>query len=132
MVCLQDDTKVVLAKAEVMTLLETIQKQQQQFADLPEQLHLNPNVPITFTKDNRAHIGPKMEMRVVTLGLDNAGKTSILFQLKQNESITTIPTIGACNCLSQLDKQCCFFVHVMTSIRTVRTIPVIRIVSRTL
>ena len=35
-----------------------------------------------------------MEMRVVTLGLDGAGKTSILFQLKQNEFIQTIPTIG--------------------------------------
>ena len=42
------------------------------------------------------HIGPKMEMRVVTLGLENAGKTSILFQLKQQEFIQTIPTIGKC------------------------------------
>lgn len=40
------------------------------------------------------HIGPKIEMRVVTLGLDDAGKTSILFKLKQNEFIPTIPTIG--------------------------------------
>ena len=45
-------------------------------------------------QDNRVHIGPKMEMRVVTLGLENAGKTSILFQLKQQEFIQTIPTIG--------------------------------------
>ncbi len=40
------------------------------------------------------HIGPKIEMRVVTLGLDGAGKTSLLFKLKQNEFVTTIPTIG--------------------------------------
>ena len=45
-------------------------------------------------QDNRVHIGPKMEMRVVTLGLENSGKTSILFRLKQNEFISTIPTIG--------------------------------------
>lgn len=45
-------------------------------------------------QDNRVHIGPKIEMRVVTLGLDEAGKTSILFKLKQNEFIQTIPTIG--------------------------------------
>ena len=45
-------------------------------------------------QDNRVHIGPKIEMRVVTLGLDDSGKTSILFKLKQNEFITTIPTIG--------------------------------------
>lgn len=40
------------------------------------------------------HIGPKIEMRVVTLGLDDAGKTSILYKLKQNEFMPTIPTIG--------------------------------------
>ncbi len=45
-------------------------------------------------KDNRVHIGPKIEMRVVTLGLDGAGKTSLLFKLKQDEFVTTIPTIG--------------------------------------
>lgn len=51
------------------------------------------NRRISF-QDNRVHIGPKIEMRVVTLGLDEAGKTSILFKLKQNEFIQTIPTIG--------------------------------------
>ncbi|XP_014784130.1 E3 ubiquitin-protein ligase TRIM23 [Octopus bimaculoides] len=90
----QDDTKVVLAKNEVNSLLDAIQKQQQQFSELPDQLPLDPTIPITFTRDNRVHIGPKMEMRVVTLGLDDAGKTSILFKLKQNEFIQTIPTIG--------------------------------------
>ncbi|XP_048755798.1 E3 ubiquitin-protein ligase TRIM23-like [Ostrea edulis] len=90
----QDDTKVLLAKHDVQTLLDTIQKQQQQFSDIPDHLPLDPNIPITFTKDNRVHIGPKIEMRVVILGLDDAGKTSILFKLKENEFITTIPTIG--------------------------------------
>ena len=51
-------------------------------------------MPVAFTKDNRVHIGPKMEMRVVALGLDNAGKTSILFKLKQDEFVSTITTIG--------------------------------------
>ncbi|XP_033738589.1 E3 ubiquitin-protein ligase TRIM23-like [Pecten maximus] len=90
----QDDTRVLLAKSEVKTLLDTIQKQQQQFSEVPDQLPLDPTIPITFTKDNRVHIGPKIEMRVVILGLDGAGKTSILFKLKQNEFIQTIPTIG--------------------------------------
>ncbi|GFR85038.1 E3 ubiquitin-protein ligase TRIM23-like [Elysia marginata] len=90
----QDDTRILLAKPEVSNLLETLQKQQQQFLDLPDQIALEPTIPITFTKDNRVHIGPKIEMRVVTLGLDGAGKTSILFKLKQNEFIPTIPTIG--------------------------------------
>ena len=47
---MQDDTKVLLAKQEVQTLLDTIQKQQQQFSDIPDQLPLDPNIPITFTK----------------------------------------------------------------------------------
>lgn len=46
-------------------------------------------------QDNRVHIGPKIEMRVVALGLDGAGKTSILFKLKQNEFMSCrSPTIG--------------------------------------
>ena len=32
--------------------------------------------------------------RVILIGLDNAGKTTILYKLKLNEVITTIPTIG--------------------------------------
>ncbi|KAL4235773.1 E3 ubiquitin-protein ligase trim23 [Mactra antiquata] len=89
-----DDTKVLLSKPEVGSLLDTVQKQQQQFSDLQEHINLDPQIPITFTKDNRVHIGPKIEMRVVILGLDGAGKTSLLFKMKNNEFITTIPTIG--------------------------------------
>jgi small GTP-binding protein len=33
-------------------------------------------------------------MRVVILGLDGAGKTSLLCKLKQGEFVPTIPTIG--------------------------------------
>ncbi|XP_076048653.1 E3 ubiquitin-protein ligase TRIM23-like isoform X2 [Oratosquilla oratoria] len=47
-----------------------------------------------MNQDNRIHIGARIEMRVVTLGLDGAGKTSILFKLKQDEFVSTIPTIG--------------------------------------
>lgn len=75
-------------------MLKSIQKQQQQFADVPSHLNLETIIPLCFTKDNRLHIGPKIEMRVVTLGLDQAGKTTILFKLKQNELIAAVPTIG--------------------------------------
>ena len=51
-------------------------------------------IPSLHPQDNRVHIGPKMEMRVVVLGLDHSGKTSILFRLKLNDFIETIPTIG--------------------------------------
>merc|ERR1712086_553405 len=36
----------------------------------------------------------KKEMRVLMVGLDNAGKTTILYKLKLGEIVTTIPTIG--------------------------------------
>ena len=35
-----------------------------------------------------------VEKRIVMIGLDAAGKTSILFKLKLGELVTTIPTIG--------------------------------------
>jgi len=91
----QDDARVLAASREIKEALASVEKQQQQYAELsPEQLQPDPSIPITFTKDNRVHIGPKIEMRVVTLGLDGAGKTSILFKLKQNEFMAVIPTIG--------------------------------------
>uniref|UniRef100_A0A8C4Q2A0 ADP-ribosylation factor-like protein 1 n=2 Tax=Eptatretus burgeri TaxID=7764 RepID=A0A8C4Q2A0_EPTBU len=34
------------------------------------------------------------EMRILILGLDGAGKTTILYQLQVGEVVTTIPTIG--------------------------------------
>ncbi|XP_048027866.1 ADP-ribosylation factor 4-like [Megalobrama amblycephala] len=36
----------------------------------------------------------KKEMRLLMLGLDAAGKTTILYRLKLGEVVTTIPTIG--------------------------------------
>lgn len=44
----------------------------------------------------------KKEMRILMVGLDAAGKTTILYKLKLGEIVTTIPTIGklrpACGC----------------------------------
>merc|ERR1719414_1628337 len=36
----------------------------------------------------------KREMRILMVGLDAAGKTTVLYKLKLGEVITTIPTIG--------------------------------------
>ena len=36
----------------------------------------------------------KQEMRILMVGLDAAGKTTILYKLKLGEAVTTIPTIG--------------------------------------
>eukprot|EP01012_Entosiphon_sulcatum_P017291 TRINITY_DN22083_c0_g1_i1.p2 TRINITY_DN22083_c0_g1~~TRINITY_DN22083_c0_g1_i1.p2 ORF type:complete len:189 (+),score=33.16 TRINITY_DN22083_c0_g1_i1:75-641(+) len=39
-------------------------------------------------------VGCKRDVRIVMVGLDAAGKTTILYKLKLNEIVTTIPTIG--------------------------------------
>ena len=36
----------------------------------------------------------KKEMRILMVGLDAAGKTTVLYKLKLGEIVTTIPTIG--------------------------------------
>ena len=46
-----------------------------------------------FSKIWARFIGKK-EMRILMVGLDAAGKTTILYKLKLGEVVTTIPTIG--------------------------------------
>jgi len=41
-----------------------------------------------------AKLARKKEMRILMVGLDAAGKTTILYKLKLGEVVTTIPTIG--------------------------------------
>jgi hypothetical protein len=54
--------------------------------------HLSPHVCVS-----RATISPTLQdMRVVMLGLDAAGKTTILYKLHIGEVLTTVPTIGEC------------------------------------
>ena len=48
---------------------------------------------LTFTKLFKSLIS-KREMRILMVGLDAAGKTTILYKLKLGELVTTIPTIG--------------------------------------
>lgn len=53
----------------------------------------------------------KKEMRILMVGLDAAGKTTILYKLKLGEIVTTIPTIGMDICLLN------DFVHVFVFLR---------------
>lgn len=41
-----------------------------------------------------ARLFGKKDMRILMVGLDAAGKTTILYKLKLGEIVTTIPTIG--------------------------------------
>jgi hypothetical protein len=59
---------------------------------------LTPHTPtagmgLTFSKLFDKLWGKK-EMRILMVGLDAAGKTTILYKLKLGEIVTTIPTIG--------------------------------------
>eukprot|EP00619_Florenciella_sp_RCC1007_P012280 CAMPEP_0205909892 /NCGR_PEP_ID=MMETSP1325-20131115/4139_1 /ASSEMBLY_ACC=CAM_ASM_000708 /TAXON_ID=236786 /ORGANISM="Florenciella sp., Strain RCC1007" /LENGTH=262 /DNA_ID=CAMNT_0053276219 /DNA_START=108 /DNA_END=896 /DNA_ORIENTATION=+ len=49
--------------------------------------------PHTSTRPHPRAVGKK-EMRILMVGLDAAGKTTILYKLKLGEVVTTIPTIG--------------------------------------
>eukprot|EP01006_Ploeotia_vitrea_P048879 TRINITY_DN67285_c5_g3_i2.p1 TRINITY_DN67285_c5_g3~~TRINITY_DN67285_c5_g3_i2.p1 ORF type:complete len:193 (+),score=7.09 TRINITY_DN67285_c5_g3_i2:100-678(+) len=49
---------------------------------------------LTFTKLFKGIFAKKKEMRILHLGLDASGKTTMLYKLKLGEIITTIPTIG--------------------------------------
>ena len=48
---------------------------------------------LAFTKIWERLVG-KTDMRILMVGLDAAGKTTILYKLKLGEVVTTIPTIG--------------------------------------
>jgi GTPase SAR1 family protein len=49
---------------------------------------------VTFSSLFERLFNTKKAIRILMLGLDNAGKTTILYKLKLGEIVTTIPTIG--------------------------------------
>jgi len=58
--------------------------------------HLSPVMGLSISKLLSGLFGKK-EMRILMVGLDAAGKTTILYKLKLGEIVTTIPTIGKCS-----------------------------------
>ena len=73
-------------------------------------LYYEISISINLTKTNKTHYtttmgnifanfwntfaSGKKETRLLMLGLDAAGKTTILYKMKLNEVVNTIPTIG--------------------------------------
>ncbi|KAA1106557.1 hypothetical protein PGT21_036146 [Puccinia graminis f. sp. tritici] len=59
-------------------------------------LHLKTNSNLLTRSVSRLFTGlfGRKEMRILMVGLDAAGKTTILYKLKLGEIVTTIPTIG--------------------------------------
>lgn len=49
---------------------------------------------VTFTKYLHYFWFNSKQYRIIMIGLDNAGKTQILYKLKLGDTITTIPTVG--------------------------------------
>ncbi|KAF7391624.1 hypothetical protein HZH68_011167 [Vespula germanica] len=78
-----EDWKLLSSAEKVKEVLATLEKQQQHYAQLgPDFLKPESSIPIIFSRDNRVHIGTKIDMRAVILGLDGAGKTSILSAMR--------------------------------------------------
>ncbi|KAL0304682.1 UNVERIFIED_CONTAM: ADP-ribosylation factor 2 [Sesamum angustifolium] len=63
------------------------------FDDMCRDLKQAREMGLTFTK-LFSRLFAKKEMRILMVGLDAAGKTTILYKLKLGEIVTTIPTIG--------------------------------------
>ncbi|XP_040980157.1 ADP-ribosylation factor-like protein 5A isoform X3 [Aquila chrysaetos chrysaetos] len=67
------------------------------------QPHLRSSVPADFLTSHAGNITPETkvpsyvgsEHKVIIVGLDNAGKTTILYQFSMNEVVHTSPTIGS-------------------------------------
>ncbi|KAJ8486138.1 hypothetical protein OPV22_018623 [Ensete ventricosum] len=59
----------------------------------PEKSFVGSKMGLTFTR-LFSRLFSKKEMRILMVGLDAAGKTTILYKLKLGEIVTTIPTIG--------------------------------------
>ncbi|XP_076167547.1 E3 ubiquitin-protein ligase TRIM23 isoform X2 [Ptiloglossa arizonensis] len=91
-----EDWKLLCSATKVKEVLTTLEQQQQHYAQLsPDFLTPESSIPIIFSRDNRVHIGTKIDIRVVILGLDDAGKTSILSAMRGiTLSGPPIPTIG--------------------------------------
>ncbi|XP_063985820.1 E3 ubiquitin-protein ligase TRIM23-like isoform X2 [Diachasmimorpha longicaudata] len=91
-----EDWKLLSGANNVPKVLESLQQQQQQYVQLgPDFLTPESSIPIFFSRDNRVHIGTKIDVRVVILGLDGSGKTSILSSMKGIPLTNpTTPTMG--------------------------------------
>lgn len=63
---------------------------------------------LSFTK-LFSRLFAKKEMRILMVGLDAAGKTTILYKLKLGEIVTTIPTIGIILSIYFAVSSCCIF-----------------------
>ena len=86
--------QVIVSKHELSAMQKSLEAELLRHSEQSERISFDGSVPLLFTRDNRVHMGTRIEMRVVMLGLADAGKTSLLFRMKQQEFIQSVPTIG--------------------------------------
>ena len=64
----------------------------------------------SMVKDALDAFYPTRNSKILMLGLDGAGKTTVLYKIKLNETVTTIPTVGFNVETVQPTKNVCFTV----------------------
>ncbi|VDN84751.1 unnamed protein product [Brugia pahangi] len=80
-----DDARLIEQQADLIKMLDAVRTHQSDIASAPSGLSLDTRIPFSFTADNRIHMGSNVDIRLVILGLDGAGKTTILYKLKANK-----------------------------------------------
>ncbi len=85
--------KAYSAATGVPSCLDSRVNQGNQVCLIGQLLNSTVTMGLTFSKLFDKLWGKK-EMRILMVGLDAAGKTTILYKLKLGEIVTTIPTIG--------------------------------------
>ncbi|KAA8529590.1 hypothetical protein F0562_034310 [Nyssa sinensis] len=84
---------VVVGIGDVAFAVNSVEKIVSLCESFPQGSYPGREMGLTFTK-LFSRLFAKKEMRILMVGLDAAGKTTILYKLKLGEIVTTIPTIG--------------------------------------
>ncbi|EFO21741.1 hypothetical protein LOAG_06746 [Loa loa] len=89
-----DDARLIEQQTDLIKMLDAVRTHQSDIASAPSGLSLDTRIPFSFTADNRIHMGSNVDIRLVILGLDGAGKTTILYKLKSDECRQLTTTVG--------------------------------------
>ncbi|GMS83902.1 hypothetical protein PENTCL1PPCAC_6077, partial [Pristionchus entomophagus] len=88
----KDNPNIVEGKEEIQTLVELAKAEK---VEAPAESSLSLLIPFHIGTDNRLHIGHFLDARVVFLGIDGSGKTTLVAKLKKTDPLLGhAPTIG--------------------------------------
>ncbi|VDN07483.1 unnamed protein product [Thelazia callipaeda] len=89
-----DDARLIQQQTDLIKMLDAVRTHQSEIASAPGDLSLDARISFSFSADNQIHMGINVDIRLVILGLDGAGKTTILYKLKSNEYRQPTTTVG--------------------------------------